>query len=329
MQTNEQDQSTTMTLPKSEILFFYDSIYSVPNGDPFTGEQRYDEETRRSLVSDVRIKRFIRDWLQLNSNKIFVSNKGATEGKGVTAADRIKELILEHPDQKDILELLKNCIDFRLFGGISTAKDTDEPFKGKKFKNLNVNVTGPIQFALLNPSLNTVELRMHQNTSVFSSKTENERGTIGTSSVVPYALNQIHGWINPYSARQSGLTDEDVSTMFRAMWESINNANTRSKSNQNSLLLLQVVYSHPNKKVYGLDKLIRINPNPDIKEMAYRSSEDYTLDFNGLKDKLGKNPSVEKVLFYTEIDGFKTAINNLNDAKRKVFEFMPLYPEEK
>ena len=39
---------------KSEVLFLYESTYSIPNGDPFTGEQRYDEETKRILVSDVR-----------------------------------------------------------------------------------------------------------------------------------------------------------------------------------------------------------------------------------------------------------------------------------
>ena len=48
---------------KSEIIFLYESKYSMPNGDPFTGEQRYDEETKKVLVSDVRIKRFIRDYL--------------------------------------------------------------------------------------------------------------------------------------------------------------------------------------------------------------------------------------------------------------------------
>ena len=43
---------------KSEILFLYESSYNIPNGDPFTGEQRYDEETKKILVSDVRMKRY-------------------------------------------------------------------------------------------------------------------------------------------------------------------------------------------------------------------------------------------------------------------------------
>ena len=47
-------------LKKSEILFLYESSYNIPNGDPFTGEQRFDEETKKILVSDVRMKRYVR-----------------------------------------------------------------------------------------------------------------------------------------------------------------------------------------------------------------------------------------------------------------------------
>ena len=51
-------------MKKSEILFLYETSYNIPNGDPFTGEQRYDEETKKILVSDVRIKRFVRTYLE-------------------------------------------------------------------------------------------------------------------------------------------------------------------------------------------------------------------------------------------------------------------------
>ena len=106
-----------------------------------------------------------------------------------------------------------------------------------------VNLTGPVQFALLNPSLNQSELRIHQNTSVFSSSAEKSRGAIGTTSVTPYALCQIHGWVNPFSAKHSGLEQTDLDKMFAALWHSVNNANTRSKSNQSCLLLIQIVYN--------------------------------------------------------------------------------------
>src|SRR5690606_29561106 len=199
---------------------------------------------------------FIRDYLHNIGDTIYVINdKDQAEGNESGAAARVKSLrkrfekeLKEAGIKKDDgLFLLTRCVDVRLFGGISTEK------------NAAVNLTGPVQFALLNPSLNSVDLRMHQNTSVFSSDVTKSGGAIGTTSLVPYSLNQIHGWINPFSAELTSLTDEDVSKMFKALWESINNANTRSKSNQSSILLLQIVYANKTDKVYGTDKLISIS----------------------------------------------------------------------
>ena len=224
---------TEPAIQKSEIIFLYESSYSIPNGDPFTGEQRYDEETKKILVSDVRIKRFIRDYLNEKGEEIYVildrsnvSDKGAETGSSA----RIKSLRSKYPDKKGN-DLLKECIDVRLFGGVPTEKD-EKASKGKDDKLSSI--TGPVQFAILNPSLNSVDLRMHQNTTVFPSSMKNDQGSIGTTTVVPYSVNQIHGWINPYSAINSGLKESDVEIMLKALWESVNNANTRTKSNSKS-----------------------------------------------------------------------------------------------
>ena len=289
-----------LPVDKSEILFLYESSYSVPNGDPFTSEQRYDEETKKALVSDVRIKRFIRDYFDERGEDVYVIDKrrGIEGEKGSGAALRMLALKDQFKDdesvmsevkgkkKQDAVKIMQKCIDVRLFGGISTEeKDA-------------VNLTGAVQFALLNPSLNKVDLRMHQNTSVFSSSEEKTRGAIGTTTVVPYSLNQIHGWINPYSAKQTGLKQDDITEMFKALWASINNANTRSKSNQNSLLLLQIIYADTNKKLYGVDRLI--NLTADKQEEQIRSSEDYKLDFTKLKETVAASSAVKQVNFYTE-----------------------------
>ncbi len=95
--------SETNQLAKSEILFLYESIYSIPNGDPFTGEQRYDEETKRTLVSDVRIKRFIRDYLLDNKQEIYVVNDRSSvseDGAESGASARFKALHENHKDTK-------------------------------------------------------------------------------------------------------------------------------------------------------------------------------------------------------------------------------------
>ncbi|MCA9460406.1 MAG: type I CRISPR-associated protein Cas7, partial [Nanoarchaeota archaeon] len=154
---------------KSEILFLYENTYSIPNGDPFTGEQRYDEETKKILVSDVRIKRFIRDYLLYLNKEIFVWNdRSNIEGNESGAAARVKSLKEKYKNDESVFlkdknnkitknfdtkKLLQKCSDVRLFGGISTEEGDA------------VNLTGPVQFSLLNPSLNEVDLRTHQNTS--------------------------------------------------------------------------------------------------------------------------------------------------------------------
>lgn len=306
-----------LPVEKSEILFFYEATYSTPNGDPFTGEQRYDEETKKILVSDVRIKRFIRDYfIALGEHDVYVFNDRSSveEGKKISgAAARMQSLKKKYDDvnkypevyaevgkgekkkkEQDALKVMQKCIDVRLFGGISTEEGDA------------VNLTGPVQFSLLNPSLNSVDLRMHQNTSVFSSSTEKSRGAIGTTTVVPYALNQIHGWVSPYSAKHTGLIESDINLMLKALWESINNANTRTKQNQNSLLLLQIVYSEPTKKLYGADRLVELNTVKAMEEKI-RSSEDYTLDFGKLREAAQKE-IVQEVRFFTEVDAIASQI---------------------
>lgn len=296
--------NNNLPVKKSEILFLYESTYSIPNGDPFTGEQRYDDETKKVLVSDVRIKRFIRDYFIETGADIFVvSDKSALATdeklKGSGAALRMKTLKSKYGNdptvqrtsakgkaETDTLKLMQKCIDVRLFGGISTEEGDA------------VNLTGPVQFALLNPSLNKADLRIHQNTSVFSSSEEKTRGAIGTTTVVPYSLNQIHGWINPYSARHTGLTEDDIKAMFRALWESVNNANTRTKSNQNSLLLLQIVYAEPTKKLYGVDRYIELRPK-EKRDEQIRNSDDYTLDLSRLKEAVNLS-AVSTINFHTE-----------------------------
>lgn len=308
------------TIEKSEILFLFESKYTIPNGDPFTGEQRYDEETKKILVSDVRIKRYVRDYfieqnfLYPNSHEVYVFNdksqvvEGSKEsGSSARMQSLWKKYYEKKPSKKELetaaTDLIKKCIDVRLFGGISTEKDAA------------VNLTGPVQFALLNPSLNKSDLRIHQNTSVFSSSADKSRGSIGTTTVVPYAINQIQGWVNPYSGKLSGLKQEDIDDLFKAMWNSVNNINTRSKSNQSSVLLLQIVYKEPTGKLYGTDRLIGIESEKE--EEQIRSMDDYKFNFDKL-NQIAESDKVAEIRFYTEIEEIK---NKLTGEK---FTEMPL-----
>ena len=311
-------------MKKSEILFLYETSYNIPNGDPFTGEQRYDEETKKILVSDVRIKRFIRTYLEnIEGEHIYVSENtgaGKTDSKGVLT------WIAQNwntNQETNIAEIMKELIDVRLFGGISTLKD-DETKKIKVNKkectNGHVQFTGPVQFAALNPSLNCVNLRMHQNTSHFTSKDENAQGAIATTTLVPYSVVQIHGWINPTVAKNTDLEEDDLQKMFKALWYGTGGEGSsfsRSKVGQDSLLLLVIDYKQSFDKLYGVDRTIKLEPNEGMKDEQIRSMDDYALDFTKLKE-LAKNDKIEKIRFYTEIDKIK---NELNGEK---FEEMSL-----
>ena len=313
-------------MKKSEILFLYETSYNIPNGDPFTGEQRYDEETKKILVSDVRIKRFIRTYLEdIEGEHIYVSEKtgaGKTDSKGVLTY--IAQNNEWNPLQKtDIAEIMKGLIDVRLFGGISTLTN-DETKKIKVNKNEcangHVQFTGPVQFAALNPSLNRVNLRMHQNTSHFTSNEEKAQGAISTTTLVPYSVVQIHGWINPTVAKSTDLKEDDLPKMFKALWYGTGGEGSsfsRSKVGQDSLLLLIIDYKENFDKLYGVDRTIKLVPNEGLKDEQIRSMDDYTLDFSKLKE-LTKNDKIEKVRFYTEVDEIK---NKLNGEK---FEEMSL-----
>ena len=303
-------------LKKSEILFLYETSYNIPNGDPFTGEQRYDEETKKILVSDVRIKRFIRTYFEdIKKLPIYVSEKtgaGKTDSKGVLtwiAKNRNENKLT------NIGDLLKEQIDVRLFGGISTLDDKVKikiDDKSVEFKNGHVQFTGPVQFALLNPSLNEVNLRMHQNTTHFTSKANNTQGSIGTTTLVPYSLIQIHGWVNPKVAEKTGMTGNDLKLMYEGLWYGTSgegSSHSRSKVGQNSILLIEIEYAKENQKIYGVDRLIKLKYKDDKKGEQLRSIDDYEFDFSKLLAAI-ESDKVQKVKYYTEIESIKAKFSN-------------------
>lgn len=200
-------------------------------------------------------------------------------------------------------------------------KDFQKRLENKKeCTNGHVQFTGPVQFASLNPSLNRVNLKIHQNTSHFTSKGDKAQGSIATTTLVPYSVVQIHGWINPTVAKNTDLKENDLQKMFKALWYGTGGEGSsfsRSKVGQDSLLLLIIDYKENFDKLYGVDRTIKLVPNESLKDEQIRSMDDYTLDFSKLKD-LAKNDKIEKIRFYTEIDGIK---NELNSEK---FEEMSL-----
>jgi CRISPR-associated protein Csh2 len=108
-----------------EILFLYDATYINPNGDPLAENRpRIDEETGINIVTDVRLKRTIRDYLaEYENKKIFVIGEEKESGKLKTRKEKINEIIKEKQYDKNVGEiLLSNFIDLRLFGATIPIK---------------------------------------------------------------------------------------------------------------------------------------------------------------------------------------------------------------
>jgi CRISPR-associated protein Csh2 len=313
-------------MKKHDFMYLYDTKWNIPNGDISTGEQRYDESTKKILVSDVRIKRYIRDFIE-NYEKVYFTFKPIKENyqhyldnniikdSDTGSAAMIKILCDEFKDDENIknasskkkgstidyLKLLKNIIDVRLFGCIVTEAGQ------------NAALTGAVQFSNLNESVNKVNLRYNQNTTIFPSKISNEQGSIGTSSLVPYSLMKINGFLNPITARNNNLTDEDFDKMITALWHSVNNVNTRTKCNQQSVLFLDIIYKDL-YKLSDMDSIISIKT--DMNDEDIRSSKDYELIYNF--DNIINNDHIEEVRFYTERIDIEESLLKFGNKFKKI-----------
>ncbi|MCG3681623.1 type I-B CRISPR-associated protein Cas7/Csh2 [Aliarcobacter butzleri] len=295
---------------KKEFLFLYDAKDCVPNGDPFTGEQRYDEDTQQALVSDVRLKRYIRDFIDDNydDEKVFYSNKDGKKTTGTRAVEisPIKEDINNLEDLKD------KCIDIRLFGTVVAGKSGQ----------YNTQATGAVQFKLFNRTLNKVFLPTTQNTSVMPSKDENEQGSIATFSFLPYGLFSCIGYFNPTTAKENLVKDTDLYKMKIALWNEINLKNTRSKTGQQSRLLIEIEYNDDYYKIPDIEYSIILK---DEQKFKYRQFEEIKndLDFSKLIKFFNSSKSlIDDIKIYIDEFSFEKDFLDVDeDLKSKVKYF--------
>lgn len=214
----------------SEILYLYDAKFTNPNGDPDEENRpRMDYEKEINLVSDLRLKRYIRDYMEMRGYNLFVMK---LDDKPVTAEKRIAAL-------KDTSEnnILKELIDVRLFGATMPIKKETKTF------------IGPVQFNW-GYSLNKVELLENSITSHFSTGEGKEQGAIGKDYRVKYSLIAFSGVVSGKRAEKTKLTEEDVSIMDNAMKHAIPELATRSKIGQYPRLYMRVEYKD-NETVLG------------------------------------------------------------------------------
>lgn len=269
-----------------ELLFIYDAKMCNPNGDPDNeNKPRMDPDREINLVSDLRLKRYIRDYFeQYLGEPIFVCN---IDGRTVTSTGRLEALAQEKKkSQTDLLNddafLMDNLMDVRFFGATMTIKED----KSKNQKSGSKKFTGPVQFNW-GYSLNKVNIMESSGiTSHFSSEADNKQGAMGKDYRVDYSLIAFHGIISAKRAKHTLLTDQDIEIFDQAIVNSIPLMATRTKIGQYPRLYLRIEYTSPEFFLGDLRKYISISHDPKI---PIRYVSDYTLDVSKLKDLLEKN----------------------------------------
>lgn len=279
----------------SEILFIYDAKMCNPNGDPDDeNKPRMDYTTRRNLVSDVRLKRYIRDYLESNGYDIFVTK---IEDKSVTATERLnkffekegKKVSIKDLSKEDLNFLLSKLIDIRFFGATITIKGDSAGKKG-----VSSNFTGPIQFNW-GYSLNRVDIVESSSiTSIFSGK-EADYGTFGKDWRVYYSLIAFYGIISGYRAIETNLTNEDVLLFDKALINSIPKmSSTRSKIGQTPRFLLRIQYKDEETFLGDFRGLIKIDKEDGLKDVS-----DFEINFNKVFELLNKNKDkIDSIYIY-------------------------------
>jgi len=266
------------TAKQSEILFLWDAKMTNPNGDMLNDNApRFDEVDRKAVVSDVRVKRTIRDDLQARQGEmIFVNNSEDI----ISAETRFKEI--EKVSKLKDREAFLSCIDTRLFGGVAPKS--------------NIQIIGAVQFSWAK-SLNETETILSQGTGAFG-KDGAKNKTFRTDNYIPYGLFAMYGTVNALNAKKSNATEEDITKMLDSMWNGTKFLNTRSKVGQKPRLLIRVVY-RDSYMIGLLDELVKLdNENSGI----IRKFDECQLNFDKLKDALVyMKERIEKVVIYYDM----------------------------
>lgn len=268
----------------SEILFLYDAKLCNPNGDADDENRpRMDYETGKNLVSDLRLKRYVRDYLEEKGYEIFVSKP---EDKSVTATQRLeiffeketgnKKIDISSKENKDMI--LNNLIDIRLFGATL-------PIKGEE-KGMSGNFIGPVQFNW-GYSLNKVQLVDSNGiTSHFSSEATKGQGAMGKDYRVYYSLLAFHGIISAKRGTKTNLKKEDIALLDEALIKAIPLMATRSKVGQYPRLVLRVEYIDDETFIGDFRDYINIEYND---KKFIRNISDYQLNIKKLIEVLEEN----------------------------------------
>lgn len=275
-----------------DFVYIFDVQDGNPNGDPDAGNlPRVDAETGMGLVTDVCLKRKVRNYVQVAKDcaegyDVFIKEK-AVLNKSIDAAhdeESVKNAKDKTSAARDVM--CRKYFDVRTFGAVmSTGKNAGQ-------------VRGPIQltFARSVDPIATMEhsiTRMAVATEKEAEKQGGDNRTMGRKATVPYGLYVCHGFISANLGKQTGFSEEDLALF----WNALKNMFDVDRSAARGLMSAQKLVVFKHESVLGnapANKLFDLVTVRKKCEGAPRAFSDYTVTID--KDALPAGVTIEEII---------------------------------
>lgn len=276
-----------------DFIYLFDIKNGNPNGDPDAGNApRVDAETGKGLVTDVCLKRKIRNFICLTQNAadgtpqqgydIYVKEKAILNNQheraytalGLPKAEKDKKKAADN-QERGRLWMCQTFFDIRMFGAVMSTGDA----KCGQVRGPVQLTFGESQSPILHIS-NTIT-RMAVTTDDQSEEQKGGNRGMGSKEIIPYGLYRTHGFINPSLAEQTGFNDKDLELLWQSldrMFESDRSA-SRGEMAARELLIFKHESKLGNANAHRLfDKLV-IKQKDESKPS--RAIGDYDITFDG------------------------------------------------
>ena len=303
------------TKNRYNFVFLFDVKDGNPNGDPdFDNMPRTDEETNQGLVSDVCIKRKVRNYVQLLKGleapyDIFIREGNVLNPLIQEKRDEADEA---NDDEKKAVKsgrevMCAQYYDIRTFGAVMStgeekAEETDSGGKTSKGKTIKSNkkikglgvVRGPVQLTFAR-SIDPIYSKSNSVTRCCITKEKdalNKDNTIGNKYTVSYGLYRMHGFISATDAVKTGFTEEDKNLLFEALINAFENDHSAARGEMNPRGLIVFKHDSPlgNARAGQLFDLVQIKLKDGIG--FPRSFSDYEVKIPSNDELKKKYPGV-------------------------------------
>jgi len=267
-----------------EFVYLFDVENGNPNGDPDAGNMpRIDPETSFGIVTDVCLKRKIRNYVEMVKkneapNKIYVREKSVLTTERSGAYQSLTEE--KKKDKQSAAELgrafmCENYYDVRTFGAVMMMKDFNCG-----------QVRGPVQFNFGRSIDSIVPMEVTITRMAVETEAEREKERMmGRKHIVPYALYRTEGYISAHFAQQTGFSEDDLALL----WESLINAfehdhsAARGKMSARKLVIFKHDTTLGNAPAHKLFDLVRVSKaSADTKPARAYSDYVVEVDVKGL-----------------------------------------------